>query len=367
MLRSLHKIRRHPLSACSMIALGGSGKLKALFLTKRLLSSSSCKSDGTVAANTTKVQSEDYRRIAVIGAGQMGTGIALTAAKHFMLKNAPVANPEDINVFLMDTNTSQLAKSRSFSDKWIARQISTAKMTEAQGQATLSALKFIEMPVEFLSGNATVDARLHGILQSVEFCIEAVSESLPLKHKLFSFLDGITNQNAILASNTSSISITKIAAVTKRADRVIGMHFMNPVPVMPLVEIIRGLATTEETLQRTEYLALQMQKTTARSLDRPGFVSNRVLMPYINEAIYTLQENIATVEDLDNIMKLGTNVPMGPLTLADFIGLDTCLAIMRVLHAELGDSKYRPAPLLVQYVDAGWLGKKAGRGFYVYK
>merc|ERR1712046_570513 len=173
--------------------------------------------------------------------------------------------------------------------------------------------------------------------------------------------------SSVLASNTSSISITKLAAIVERPERVIGMHFMNPVPVMKLVEVIRGLATSEDTLEQTYALCGAMKKDPAMSEDRPGFVANRLLMPYINEAIFALQDGISSAEDIDKIMKLGTGVPMGPLTLADFIGLDTCLSIMRVLHEELGDSKYRPSPLLVNYVNAGRLGKKSGQGFYDYR
>ena len=206
-----------------------------------------------------------------------------------------------------------------------------------------------------------------GDLETADFVIEAATENTDLKLKIFKKVSDIAPAHAILASNTSSISITKIAAACpKREDKVIGMHFMNPVPVMKLVEIINGLATSVETSERTVQLAHSMGKTTTKSLDSPGFIANRILMPYINEAVQTLSEGIATPEDIDTTMKLGTNVPMGPLQLADFIGLDTCLAIMKVLHTEFGDSKYRPSPLLIKMVDAGWVGKKAGRGFYVY-
>lgn len=203
-------------------------------------------------------------------------------------------------------------------------------------------------------------------LSKADFVIEAVTENPVLKNKIFSDLSTICASDVILASNTSSISITKIATATNRPDRVVGMHFMNPVPVMKLVEIIPGLQTSAETLQTTLTLAQSMDKITTQSKDMPGFIANRLLMPYINEAVFALAESLGTKEDIDATMKLGTNMPMGPLTLADFIGLDTCLAIMRILHTELGDSKYRPAPLLVKYVEAGWLGKKSGRGFYDY-
>lgn len=203
-------------------------------------------------------------------------------------------------------------------------------------------------------------------LSKTDFVIEAVTENPVLKNKIFEDLSTVCDPSVILATNTSSISITKIAAATNRPDRVIGMHFMNPVPVMKLVEIIPGLQTSAETLSTTLTLAQSMDKVTTQSRDMPGFIANRLLMPYINEAVIALNESLGTREDIDATMKLGTNMPMGPLTLADFIGLDTCLAIMRILHTELGDSKYRPAPLLVKYVEAGWLGKKSGRGFYEY-
>jgi 3-hydroxybutyryl-CoA dehydrogenase len=203
-------------------------------------------------------------------------------------------------------------------------------------------------------------------LSKADFVIEAVTENPVLKNKIFGELSTLCDPSVILATNTSSISITKIAASTDRPDRVIGMHFMNPVPVMKLVEIIPGLQTSDVVLQTTLSLAQSMDKVTTQSKDMPGFIANRLLMPYINEAVFALAESLGTREDIDTTMKLGTNMPMGPLTLADFIGLDTCLAIMRILHTELGDSKYRPSPLLVKYVEAGWLGKKSGRGFYEY-
>lgn len=286
-------------------------------------------------------QSHTIQRIGVIGAGQMGIGIAQVAA-HVAKKN----------VILLDPNAGQLEKGMSLIDKLLQKAVVKGQITPDEKVASVSRIQTTQDIHDF---------------HSVDFVVEAVSENITLKSDLFKKLSQVTPPHAILASNTSSISITRIASAAKgREERVVGMHFMNPVPVMKLVEVIPGLSTSNDTLSTTLSLAKAMGKTTTLSRDSPGFIANRVLMPYINEAVFVLQEGIATREDIDVTMKLGTNVPMGPLTLADFIGLDTCLSIMRVLHTQLGDSKYRPSPLLVQYVDAGWLGKKTGRGFYEY-
>ncbi|KAJ1976165.1 hypothetical protein H4R34_004084 [Dimargaris verticillata] len=280
------------------------------------------------------------KAVGVVGSGQMGTGIGLVAAR--------VAK---VPVFLYDKNPVQLKAAVKFMDTLIAKDIAKGKLTVAEGEQVKGRI-------------ATTDDL--AALGHTNFVIEAATENTALKLDIFRQLGEATHSDTILATNTSSISVTKIAAATQKPDKVIGMHFMNPVPVMKLVEIIPGLATSDATLALTKQLAEAMGKTCTTSQDMPGFIANRLLMPYINEAVFCLGEGTATREDIDTTMKLGTNTPMGPLTLADFIGLDTCLAIMRVLYAELGDSKYRPAPLLVNYVAAGWLGKKSGRGFYEY-
>jgi 3-hydroxybutyryl-CoA dehydrogenase len=237
-------------------------------------------------------------------------------------------------------------------ESWCDKEIKKGKITAENKLQILDRMSY----------SVKVDAA-----HDADFVVEAIVENFDVKKSTFQALAKVAQPHTILASNTSSISITKIAgAIPQMADRVIGMHFMNPVPVMKLVEVIPGLQTSQDTLARTLQLAAQMEKTTTQARDVPGFIANRVLLPYINEAIQALYEGVGTKEDIDTTMKLGTNVPMGPLTLADFIGLDTCLSIMKVLHNDLGDSKYRPSPLLQSYVDAGYLGKKTGRGFYTY-
>jgi 3-hydroxybutyryl-CoA dehydrogenase len=283
----------------------------------------------------------DIRKIAVVGGGQMGNGIAHVAA----VAGWPVA--------VYDVSAASLDRARSTIEQNLGRQVKKDQMTREAAEATLGRLSF--SPELASVGDA-------------DLIIEAATENIDLKFKIFQQLSKAASPAALLASNTSSISITAIAAHTDRPDRVMGMHFMNPVPVMKLVELIRGLATSDDTFAAIEAAAQRMGKTTVVGRDMPGFIVNRVLMPYINEAVYALYEGIGSVEDIDTAMKLGTNVPMGPLTLADFIGLDTCLAIMEVLHGGMGgDSKYRPCPLLRKYVEAGWLGRKAGRGFYNYE
>ncbi len=283
--------------------------------------------------------STDIKSIGIIGAGQMGNGIAHVAAQ------------SGFEVTMVDVNPASLEKALATIAKNMDRQVQKGGLTEADKKAA--------------------ESRLHtsikvADLEKCDLIIEAATENEEIKKKIFREVDAIAQKSCLIASNTSSISITRLAAVTSRPEKFIGLHFMNPVPMMALVEIIRGLATSQETYERVLEVAEKMGKTVATSEDVPGFIVNRLLLPMLNEACYALQEGVADVRSIDTAMKLGAGHPMGPLQLADFIGLDTCVAIMRVLHNELGDSKYRPSPLLVKFVDAGWLGKKSGRGFYDY-
>jgi len=277
--------------------------------------------------------------IGVVGAGQMGNGIAHVAAL------------TGFNVVLSDMSSQLVEKGLAIIAKNLDRQVAKGVIDAAAKDAALARIT----PATGLADHAGCD-----------LVVEAIVESFEPKRGVFAELDALLGPEAILASNTSSISITRLAATTSRPDRFIGMHFMNPVPMMQLVEVIRGIATSDATFQAVEEVARRMGKTPVEVNDFPGFVANRVLMPMINEAIYAVYEGVGTPEAVDTVMKLGMNHPMGPLTLADFIGLDTCLAILRVLHDGLGDPKYRPCPLLVKMVDAGWLGRKSGRGFYTY-
>lgn len=279
------------------------------------------------------------KKVMVIGAGQMGAGIAQVFAQ------------SGFDVLLNDMKPEALEEGMQRIEKLLARNVTKERMTEAEKQATMDRLK---------ASNDLNDAR------DRDFVIEAVVENMDVKTSVFQELDKITPDHAILATNTSSLPITEIAGVTNRPSQVIGMHFMNPVPVMKLVEVIRGIQTSDETYEAVEDAAKELNKAPVEVNDYPGFAANRILMPMINEAVFALHEGVASKEDIDTVMKLGMNHPMGPLTLADFIGLDTCLYIMEVLYEGFSDSKYRPCPLLRKYVKAGWLGKKSGKGFYTY-
>lgn len=280
------------------------------------------------------------KTVMVIGAGQMGSGIAQVCAQ------------AGFQVILNDMKQEYFERGLGTITKNLTRDVEKERKTEQQKAEILS--------------NITMSLTLEDA-KNADIVIEAAVENMEIKQSIFKQLDAIAPAHTILATNTSSLPITEIAAVTNRPEKVIGMHFMNPVPVMKLVEIIRGLATADDVYEAVAAMTKHLGKTGVEVNDFPGFISNRILLPMINEAIYALYEGVATKEAIDDVMKMGMNHPMGPLTLADFIGLDTCLSIMEILHEGLGDSKYRPCPLLRKYVAAGWLGKKSGRGFYTYE
>jgi 3-hydroxybutyryl-CoA dehydrogenase len=279
-------------------------------------------------------------KVGVVGAGQMGTGIALVCAQ------------AGLNVLLNDISEERVHAALATVNGSLSRQIAKGQLDEAGRQATLDRIGV---------------AASYDDLAQCDLVIEAASESEDVKRKIFANLRTFLKPETIVASNTSSISITRLASVTAHPERFIGIHFMNPVPRMQLVELIRGIATTDETFESAKAFVAKLGKTATMSEDFPAFIVNRILLPMINEAIYTLYEGVGSVESIDTAMRLGANHPMGPLQLADFIGLDTCLSVMQVLHEGLADSKYRPCPLLVKYVEAGWLGRKTQRGFYDYR
>nr|CBX31288.1 Probable 3-hydroxybutyryl-CoA dehydrogenase [uncultured Desulfobacterium sp.] len=282
----------------------------------------------------------DIKKFGVVGAGQMGNGIAQVAAM------------SGVDVIMNDIKSEFVERGLATITKNLSRSVDKGKMTAEEKDAVLKRIR------------TSTDLK---DMAEADFVVEAATENETLKFQIFRDLDKVCPENIILSTNTSSIPIGRIAAQTKRPDKIIGMHFMNPVPVMKLVEVIRGIATSDETFKTTWELSIKFGKTPASSEDYPGFIANRVLMPMINEAIFCLYQGVGTKEDIDTVMKLGMNHPMGPLALADLIGLDTCLAIMETIYDGFKDSKYRPCPLLRKYVEAGWFGKKTGRGFYEYK
>ncbi|MGD9240950.1 MAG: 3-hydroxybutyryl-CoA dehydrogenase [Desulfobacterales bacterium] len=282
----------------------------------------------------------EIKTLGIIGAGQMGAGIA------------QVASMSGLDVIMNDINAEFVEKGFESIAKILSRNVEKGKISEEEKSAVLDKIKKCVSLKD---------------MQSADYVVEAAIEKEEIKFQIFKDLDEICGEQVILATNTSSIPIGRIAAQTKRPEKVIGMHFMNPVPLMQLVEVIPGIATSDETLQITWNLAEKFGKTPAKANDYPGFIANRILLPMINEAVYCLYHGVGTREDIDTVMKLGMNHPMGPLTLADLIGLDTCLAVMETLHDGFKDSKYRPCPLLRKYVEAGWLGRKTGKGFYEYE